>query len=89
VTKLDAIILKMINDAGLGNAKMLAGLIALMGAAGLLRAAAEPAQQEALTADDQAVIADFFERNGDKAKSTERSEGPGPRKAETGKEAKS
>src|SRR5260370_15319734 len=57
VTKLDAIILRVINDAALGNAKAPANLIALMRAAGLLRASDEPAQQER-TATDQAVTAE-------------------------------
>src|SRR5262245_18165817 len=73
VTKLDAIILKMINDAGLGNAKAQASLIALMRAVGLIEAVAEPTRQEFFTADDQAVIADYFERN--KVEMAERSEG--------------
>src|SRR5882757_6674684 len=36
VTRLDAMILKMINDAGLGNAKAQANLIVLMRAVGLI-----------------------------------------------------
>jgi hypothetical protein len=63
VTKLDAIVLKMINDAGLGNAKAQASLIALMRAVGLIGASDEPTYQEPFTADDQAVIADYLERN--------------------------
>ena len=64
VTKLDAIILKMINDAGMGNAKVQASLITLMKTVGLVDAAdKEPAQQAPLTPDDDAIIANYFERN--------------------------
>jgi hypothetical protein len=64
VTKLDAIILKMINDAGLGNPKALANLLALMRAVGLVETGEEPTRQQApLTDDDEALIADFAERN--------------------------
>jgi hypothetical protein len=64
VTKLDAIVLKMINDAGMGNVKVQASLIALMRAVRLVEPAdASPAQQAPLTLDDDALIADFVERN--------------------------
>src|SRR5262245_3783594 len=73
VTKLDAIVLRMINDAGLGNAKAQASLIDLMRAVGLIGAPDEPTHQQPFTADDQAVIADYFERN--KVETAEQSEG--------------
>jgi hypothetical protein len=63
VTKLDAMILKMINDAN-GNPKVQANLIALMRAVGLVEAPdTSPAQQAPLTVDDPALIADFVARN--------------------------
>jgi hypothetical protein len=45
VTKLDAVILKMINDAALGNPKAQANLIALMRAVGLVKPSDEPTRQ--------------------------------------------
>jgi Family of unknown function (DUF5681) len=72
VTKLDAIVLKLINDAGLGNAKAQANLFALMRAVGLTGPADEPTHQQPFTADDQAVIAEYLERN--KVETGERSE---------------
>jgi hypothetical protein len=63
VTKLDAIILKIINDAGMGNAKAQNSLIALMRAVGLVEAPEEATDQAPLTVDDQSLIADFVERN--------------------------
>ena len=63
VTKLDYIILKMVADAGHGNPKAQANVIALMRAVGLLEVPEEPKHHEPLTADDPALIADFLERN--------------------------
>ena len=72
VTKLDAIILKLINDAGLGNTKAQTSLIALMRAVGLVEPADKaPAQQAPLTVDDETLIADFVERNRERLGLTE------------------
>jgi hypothetical protein len=62
VTKLDAIILKMINDAHT-NPKVQANLIALIKSVGLMEAPdGSPAEQAPVTADDQALIDDFVKR---------------------------
>lgn len=91
MTKLDAIILKLINDAGSGNAKALTNTINLMKIAGLIAAPDEPTHQEPLTADDPAIIAQFLKRNGSPAESEAPSESPKPPQNEGGKdkEAKS
>lgn len=83
VTKLDAIVLKMINDAGLGNAKAQASLIALMRTVGLIGALDELTHQEPLTADDQAVIAGYLERI--KVEPAEQSESQESSQADNGK----
>ena len=62
VTKLDAMILKMIADANT-NPKVQANLIALMRAVGMIETPEETSDQAPLTANDQALIADFAERN--------------------------
>jgi hypothetical protein len=85
VTKLDAIILKMINDAGMGNAKVQASLIALMRAVGMVGLPDEPTHQEPLTANDAAVIAEYLERNRSKVMSADQSESPEPLETEGGK----
>ena len=64
VTKLAALFLKMINDASLGNPKAQTNALAAMRAAGLVEAPTTPQAQEApITADDQSLITDFYERH--------------------------
>ena len=57
VTKLDAIILRMVDDAALGKPQARPNLIALMRALGLVKPS-EPAQQQPRTATDQPVTAE-------------------------------
>jgi hypothetical protein len=64
VTKLNALILKMINDSH-AKEKVQANLIGLMRAVGLIDVAEEAPQQAPLTGNDDAVIAEYFERNRD------------------------
>jgi hypothetical protein len=64
VTKLNALILKMINDSH-AKEKVQANLIGLMRAVGLIDVAEESPQQAPLTGNDAAVIAEYFERNRD------------------------
>ena len=63
VTKLDYIILRMVADAGAGNPKARTTVITLVRDTDQVEASAESKHQEPLTADDQAVIADFLQRN--------------------------
>ena len=73
VTKLDAMILKMINDAHT-NPKVQANLIALMKAVGMIETPEETTDQAPLTVDDQSLIDDFFERKRHERGHTEPSE---------------
>jgi hypothetical protein len=64
VTKLDAMILTMVNAALKGDAKAQASLIALLRSLGMTGEPPEAPTQEPFTADDQGLIADYFRRNG-------------------------
>ena len=80
VTKRDAIILKLVNDAVSGNAKALTNLIALMRSQDMMGQPQEEAELQPLTADDETIIADLLRRLENReeptqpAENTERSE---------------
>lgn len=85
VTKLDALILNMVNTAVAGNAKAQANLINLLRTLGLTAEPPETTHEEPLTANDEGLIADFLERNRNKPESTELSESPTQPEREKGK----
>jgi hypothetical protein len=64
VTKLDAVIVTMINAALKGNAKAQASLIAMMRSLGMTGEPPQATNREPVTADDQSLIADYFRRHG-------------------------
>jgi hypothetical protein len=62
LTKLDGVILTMVNGALKGNPKDLAAFITLIRSLGLTDETPEAPKSEPVTADDEAVIADYFQR---------------------------
>jgi Family of unknown function (DUF5681) len=62
LTKLDGVFLTMVNGALKGNPKDLAALITLIRSLGLTGETPEAPKSEPVTADDEAVIADYFQR---------------------------
>jgi uncharacterized protein DUF5681 len=82
VSKLDAIILRLVNDAASGNAKAQSNLITLMRSHGLIEPPQEATNTEPFTSDDLAIIADFLGRHGNQAEPTQPPESN--EKAETG-----
>jgi Family of unknown function (DUF5681) len=70
-TKLEAVIATMINAALKGSAKAQASLIALMRAVGMTGEVAEAAHQAPFTADDEALIRDYFTRRAAELKGTD------------------
>jgi hypothetical protein len=62
VSKRDAIILRMVNDAVSGNAKAQSNLIALMRSHDLIGQPQDEADLQPFTADDEAIIADLLRR---------------------------
>jgi hypothetical protein len=70
-TKLEGVILTMINSALKGGAKAQASLIALMRAVGMTGEVPEAAHQAPFTADDEAVIRDYFTRRAAELKGTD------------------
>jgi Family of unknown function (DUF5681) len=64
VTKLDAVIVTMVNAALKGDAKAQASLIAMMRSLGMTGEPPKAANSEPFTADDQSLIADYFRRHG-------------------------
>jgi len=71
VSKLDAIILRLVNDAASGNAKAQSNLITLMRSHGLIEPPQEATNTEPFTSDDLAIIADFLGRHGNQAEPTQ------------------
>jgi Family of unknown function (DUF5681) len=71
VTKRDAIILKLVNDAVSGNAKALTNLIALMRSHDLIGQPQDEADFQPFTADDEAIIADLLRRLENREESTQ------------------
>jgi len=71
LTKLDAMILTMVNAALKGDPKAQASLITMMRSLGLIGEPPPATNQEPFTADDAAVIADYFRRHGAKAQPPE------------------
>jgi uncharacterized protein DUF5681 len=71
VSKLDAIILRLVNDAASGDAKALSNLITLMRSQGLIERPQEGTNTEPFTTDDLAIIADFLGRHGNQAEPTQ------------------
>jgi hypothetical protein len=64
VTKLEAVIVTMINAALKGDAKAQASLIAMMRSLGMTGEPPQATNLEPFTADDQSLIADYFRRHG-------------------------
>jgi Family of unknown function (DUF5681) len=85
VTKRDAIILRLVNDAVSGNAKALMNLIALMRSHDLIGPSQDEAELQPLTSDDEAIVADLLRRleNQQESENTERSEKSKSRSKET------
>ena len=71
VSKLDAVILRLVNDAASGNAKAQSNLITLMRSQGLIEQPPEATNTEPFTTDDLAIIADFLGRHGNQAEPTQ------------------
>jgi hypothetical protein len=64
VTKLDAVIVTMVNGALKGDAKAQAALMAIMRSLGMTDEPPPATKAEPFTADDQSLIADYFRRHG-------------------------
>jgi hypothetical protein len=64
VTKLDAVIITMVNAALKGDAKAQASLITMMRSLGMTGEPPAATNQEPFTADDEAVIAAYIRRHG-------------------------
>src|SRR6516225_5377227 len=64
LTKLDALIVTMVNAALRGDAKAQASLIALLRLLGMTGEPPQAPTQEPFTVDDQGLIADYFRRHG-------------------------
>lgn len=71
VSKRDAIILRMVNDAVSGNAKAQSNLIALMRSHDLIGQPQDEADLQPFTADDLAIITDFLGRLENQEESTQ------------------
>jgi len=74
VTKREAFILKLVNDAVSGNAKALTNLIALMRSHDMMGQPQEEAELQPLTADDETIIADLLRRLENREESTQPAE---------------
>jgi hypothetical protein len=77
VTKLDGWILTMVSGALKGDAKAQASLITMMRSLGMIGEAPEIADEQPLTANDDAVLADFLRRQTPQSTQPEASEGNG------------
>ena len=75
VTKLDAVIVTTVNRAVNGDPKALASLVVLMRSAGLIAEAPEVADQQPITGNDAALLADFLQRQQQASPQSEGSEG--------------
>ena len=75
VTKLDAVIMTMVNAALKGDAKALASLITMMRSVGMIAEVPEVADAQPFTADDDAVLADFLRRQTPGSQQTEAKNG--------------
>jgi Family of unknown function (DUF5681) len=71
VTKLEAVIMTMINGALKGSAKAQASLIALLRSVGMTGEVPETTHREPFTADDEAVIRNYFTRSAAELKGTD------------------
>src|SRR5262249_24356743 len=71
VTKHDAIILRLVNDAASGDAKALSNLITLMRLYCLIEQPQDEADLQPFTADDLAIITDFLGRLENQEESTQ------------------
>ena len=66
MTKSKALLLKLVNDAAMGDAKSQANLIALLRGGGKLAAPdVTPSHQVSVSSDDEGLVADFLARNRD------------------------
>src|SRR5438132_11229599 len=74
ISKRDAIYLRITNDAVSGNDKAQSKVIALMQSLGLHNDPQEETNRQPITADDEAVIADFLGRRGIEMEPTPRPE---------------
>jgi Family of unknown function (DUF5681) len=83
VTKLDGIVLTMVNGALKGDPKALGSLVNLLRSTGMADEAPEASHAEPFTADDGAVIADFMQRQSAALEPTETSEGNGEATVDT------
>jgi hypothetical protein len=82
VSRLDAVILKVISGALNGDPKSVSSLIVLLRAVGMTAEAPAVKHEELFTADDEALLADFLVRQGDQAQPTHSTEKPQSRAAE-------
>jgi Family of unknown function (DUF5681) len=77
VTKLDAVILTMVSGALKGDAKSQALLITTMRSVDMIGGAPEAADAQPITANDDAVLADFLRRQTPQSQQTEAPDGNG------------
>jgi len=82
VTKFEAMILQITNEALSGNAKAQANLIALVRSLDLMGGPVEATNTEPLTSDDPSVISDFLDRVENQAEPTRCSGSDEKRKAD-------
>jgi hypothetical protein len=75
VTKLDAVIMTMVNAALKGDAKAQASLITMMRSLGMIGEAPEVADAQSFTANDEAVLADFLRRQTPESQQSEAADG--------------
>ena len=64
LSKLDGVVLTVVNKALHGDVKMLPPLISLLRSVGLINEVTEPTSTEPVTANDSEIIADFLRRHG-------------------------
>jgi hypothetical protein len=82
VSRLDAVVLKVISGALNGDPKSVNSLIVLLRAVGMTAEAPAIKHEELFTADDEALLADFLVRQGKQAQPTQSAEKPQTRAAE-------
>jgi hypothetical protein len=75
VTKLDGVIIAMVNGALKGDAKAQTSLIAMMRSTGMVGEAPDVADAQPFTANDDAIIDDFLRRQTPQSPQTEAADG--------------
>jgi Family of unknown function (DUF5681) len=75
LTKLQGVILTMVSGALKGDGKALASLMTLLRSLGMTDEAPEAPHNESVTANDEALIADYLRRHGTESQQSEATEG--------------